>query len=73
MEYSTDGGSTWSVHPQAQANTSNDLVISSGSTLARYHQFQFLMVLQLSGDIKVQIQKVTGLESLMWMAPVIPI
>ena len=32
VEYSTDGGSTWSVHPQAQANTSNDLVISSGST-----------------------------------------
>ena len=32
VEYSTDGGSTYDVHPQAQANTSNDLVISSGSS-----------------------------------------
>ena len=32
VEYSTDGGSSWSVHPQAQANTSNDLVIGSGTS-----------------------------------------
>ena len=32
VEYSTDGGSSWTVHPQAQANTSNDLVIGSGTS-----------------------------------------